>query len=196
MFEVSAMNLSPEDKGILVKLARKTIREILDGKSSDDMDIDEGSLPDTLKVDKGLFVTISKGHDLRGCIGYVLPLIPLWKATVENARNAAFRDSRFPPLHEDEYNDISIEISVLNEPEKIFNINEICVGIHGIILKKGSYCSVILPQVPSEQGWNTLETLRYLCEKAGLEPDGWKKADSLEIFRTEVFNESDLVPAG
>ncbi|HHO75993.1 MAG TPA: AmmeMemoRadiSam system protein A [Deltaproteobacteria bacterium] len=192
--KVSAMNLALEDKRVLVNLARRAIRDILDGKSFDE--IDEGSLPENLKVDKGVFVTLYKNHELRGCLGYVLPLIPLWRATLENACNAAFRDHRFEPLHENEYDDVTIEISVLNELEKIKDVHKYRVGTHGIILKKGLHVAVILPQVPLRNGWNALETLRHLSEKAGLEPGGWKESDSLEIFTAEVFSESELVPAG
>ncbi|MBN2297392.1 MAG: AmmeMemoRadiSam system protein A [Deltaproteobacteria bacterium] len=196
IFKVSAMNPYSEDKGILFKLARRTIEEVLAGKSFNHMNIDEGSLPETLKVDRGVFVTIYKDNDLRGCIGNVLPLMPLWRATIENARNAAFRDSRFPPLRVDEYPGISIEISVLSKSVKMLDINEFCVGLHGIVLKKGIHFAVFLPQIPSMQGWSASETMQRLSEKAGLEPDGWKEADSLEIFHAEVFSESDLVSAG
>lgn len=190
------MKLSKDNKLELIRLARMTIQTILDGKSIDEMQNHEHTMPAALKVRRGVFVTLHKGHDLRGCIGYILPLLPLWQATVENARNSAFRDPRFPPLHPDESDSISVEISVLTEPKKIRDISEFRVGEDGIILKKGFHQAVFLPQVASEQGWDAETTLNHLSQKAGLEPDGWKSADSLETFQAEVFSEEDLNQEG
>ena len=188
---VSAMNLSSQDKSILFGLVRRTIESVFDGKDSDQIDVDEGLLPETLKVERGVFVTLYRNHEIRGCVGYVLPLMPLWMAAAANARNAAFRDLSFPPLREVEYAGVSIEISVLNEPVKMLDLSEFSVGTHGIILRKGFRCALFLPQVPSMNGWGASETLQHLCENAGIELQEWRQADSIEIFQAEVISEHD-----
>jgi AmmeMemoRadiSam system protein A len=190
------MKLSKDNKLELIKLARRTIRTILDGKSINEMEFDEHTMPDALKAKRGVFVTLHKDHDLRGCIGYILPLLPLWQATIENARNSAFRDPRFPPLDPKELDSISVEISVLTVPKKIHDISDFRIGKDGIILKKEFHQAVFLPQVAPEQGWDAKTTLTHLSQKAGLEPDGWKAADSLETFQAEVFSEEDLNQEG
>lgn len=193
---VSAMTLSSQDKNILFGLARRTIETVFDGRDSDRIDIDESLLPDTLKVERGVFVTLYRNHEIRGCVGYVLPLMPLWRAAAINARNAAFRDLSFPPLREVEYAGVSIEISVLSEPVKMLDLREFRLGTHGLIIRKGTRCALTLPQVPSINGWDTSEILQHLCEKVGIESGGWKQADTVEIFQAEVISEDDPGSAG
>lgn len=183
------MELSRDERLFLLELAKKTIQAIIEGKSLEELDIDETQLSPTLRQKAGVFVTLHKDRDLRGCIGYIFPILPLWQAVMENARNAAFRDPRFSPLSPDELEKVEIEISVLTEPESINDISEFRVGIDGIILKKGPYQAVFLPQVAPEQGWDSETTLRQLSMKAGLNPDGWKTGATFETFQAIVFSE-------
>jgi len=185
------MPLTKEERKFLLSLARKTIETIMDGKDIHDVEPDESDLSPALKEKRGVFVTLHEDHELRGCIGYILPLLPLWQAVMENARNAAFRDPRFTPLSPEELGKIDIEISVLTPPREINNISEFRVGTDGIILKKGPYQAVFLPQVAPEQGWDRETTLRYLSMKAGLDPEAWRKDARFETFQAEVFSESD-----
>ncbi len=186
------MTLSRAEKKLLLDLARTTIRTVLDGGSHEHVTVDEGKLTPALREQRGVFVTLHKDHDLRGCIGYILPMLPLWRAVVENARNAAFGDPRFAPLKPDEFERIDIEISVLTVPDTIKDISEFRVGIDGIILKKGFHQAVFLPQVAPEQGWDAQTTLKYLSMKAGLPPNGWASGAVFETFQAEVFGEADL----
>lgn len=188
------MELTTEDKKYLLALARRTIRTILDGGNPEQQHIDAKGLSAALKEQRGVFVTLHKGHDLRGCIGYILPMLPLYQAVIENARNAAFRDPRFSPLRPEELERVAIEISVLSVPGQIKDISEFRVGIDGIILKKGFHQAVFLPQVAPEQGWDAQTTLQYLSMKAGLPPNGWTSGAVFETFQAEVFSEDE--PAG
>jgi hypothetical protein len=186
------MKLTDSEKTFLLKLARDTIKTLLQGRGIEDVKADKESITDTLKEERGVFVTIHKAHqELRGCIGYILPMLPLWQAVIENARNAAFRDPRFSPLGKNELKDIEIEISVLSVPGKIKDISEFRVGIDGIILKKGYHQAVFLPQVAPEQGWDAKTTLKYLSMKAGLSPDAWHEGATFETFQAEVFSETN-----
>jgi MEMO1 family protein len=187
----AVMKLTEREKTFLLKLARDTINTLLLGKGIEDVRADSQSITDALKEERGVFVTLHKAHhELRGCIGYILPMLPLWQAVIENARNAAFRDPRFSPLRKNEFDSIEIEISVLSVPARIKDISEFRVGIDGIILKKGYHQAVFLPQVAPEQGWDAETTLKYLSMKAGLSPDEWQEGATFETFQAEVFSET------
>jgi AmmeMemoRadiSam system protein A len=186
------MKLTDSEKAFLLKLARDTIKTLLQGRGIEDLRMDKESITDTLKEECGVFVTLQKAHhEFRGCIGYILPMLPLWQAVIENARNAAFRDPRFSPLKKNELDNIGIEISVLSIPVKIKDISEFRVGVDGIILKKGFHQAVFLPQVAPEQGWDAETTLEYLSMKAGLSPDAWHEGSTFETFQAEVFSETN-----
>ncbi|MCD6570777.1 MAG: AmmeMemoRadiSam system protein A [Deltaproteobacteria bacterium] len=187
------MELSRDERLFLLKLARRTIQSIIEGKSLEEIEVDERRISPLLRQKAGVFVTIHKDHDLRGCIGYILPILPLWQAVMENARNSAFRDPRFSPLSPDELEKVEIEISVLTPPRPISDISEFRVGIDGIILKKGPNQAVFLPQVAPEQKWDSKTTLQHLSMKAGLDPDGWESGAKFETFQAIVFSEADLV---
>ena len=139
---------------------------------------------------RGAFVTLHKHGALRGCIGYVEAIKPLYKTVQEMAIAAAFQDPRFPGLKADEFNNIEIEISVMSPLEKITDVNKIEVGKHGIIIKSGFNSGLLLPQVATEQGWDRDTFLEHTCYKAGLPGNIWKKPDTeILIFSAEVFSE-------
>jgi AmmeMemoRadiSam system protein A len=140
---------------------------------------------------RGIFVTLHKKGELRGCIGYIEGVRPLAKALFEMAESAAFRDHRFRPLAAGELKDIDIEISVLTPVESIDSYKDILLGEHGIILRNGNRSAVFLPQVAPEQGWDIKTTLRHLCMKAGLPLDAYKDPHTeYYVFCAEVFSES------
>ncbi len=179
-------NLTAEEKEYLLKLARKSIETALKGE--------EFSPPEPpterLKKPMGAFVTLKKHGELRGCIGYIVPVKPLYKTVFEVARAAAFRDPRFPPLKESELKDIEIEISVLTVPKRTFP-PRVKVGRDGLIVSYMGRQGVLLPQVPVEQGWDRFQFLNAVCLKAGVEPDCWRKGARLYSFQAEVFKEEN-----
>ncbi len=178
-------SLKEEEKKLLLKIARETLDSYVKNKQ-----IPEFEIPyDTLKTNAGAFVTLNKNHNLRGCIGYIMPVKPLYLTVIENAVNACSRDYRFPPVSPAELKDIHIEISVLSPPVEVESYNDIIIGEHGVILKKEGHQAVFLPQVAPEQGWDLATTLTHLSTKAGLPPDGWKKNASFEVFTAIVFKE-------
>ena len=113
--------------------------------------------------------------------------------TVRDMAIQATRDPRFiaTPILADELKDIDIEISVLSEPQKVENVDEIKMGVHGVIVKKDYASGVFLPQVAEETGWTKEEFLSNLCaHKAGLSPEAWKdKETQLYSFTAQVFGE-------
>lgn len=181
--------LSESDKRLLLELARNTIKARLMGLNQVDI-VPES---DVLREPRGAFVTLHKNGQLRGCIGYVEPIKPLYQAVIDMAIAAAFQDPRFPPLKMEEFNDISIEISAMSPLKKIKDISEVQVGVHGILIKRGFYQGLLLPQVATEQGWDRDTFLEHTCYKAGMGPDCWKHPDTeIYIFSAEVFSEEDF----
>ncbi len=145
---------------------------------------------------QGIFVTIKKRGELRGCIGFVEPIYKLYRGTVKAARASAFNDPRFPPLNQEELDEITIEISILTKPElmRVRNPDEylriIRVGMDGLIIKAGVYSGLLLPQVPLEYGWDAERFLRHLCIKAGISMDAWRDLHHLIYrFQAQIFQE-------
>ncbi|MDK2976164.1 MAG: uncharacterized protein PWP06_639 [Candidatus Marinimicrobia bacterium] len=140
----------------------------------------------------GIFVTLHKNHELRGCIGHIIGHLPLKEALFEMAEAAAFSDPRFPPLSRNELQDISIEISILSELIPVDSIKKIIPGKHGVVLKQGFRQAVFLPQVALEQGWDRDEMLAHLSMKAGLNPQAYlDKNTDFFVFTADVFSEED-----
>ncbi|HDT12711.1 MAG TPA: AmmeMemoRadiSam system protein A [Candidatus Marinimicrobia bacterium] len=138
----------------------------------------------------GIFVTLHKNGDLRGCIGHIVGMHPLKESLFEMAEASAFEDPRFNPIKKHELNEITIEISVLSELEEVSGVTDIEVGKHGVLLKQGYQQAVFLPQVAPEQGWDRDEMLSHLSMKAGLSPDAYKNPDmKFYIFTAVVFSE-------
>lgn len=138
----------------------------------------------------GVFVTLKKHGELRGCIGYIIGYEPLKDAIPQMALAAALKDSRFRPVSPDELDDISIEISVLSPMQDVKDVSEIKIGRDGLLLQVGGRSGLLLPQVPLEWNWDVDEFLKNLCYKAGL-PEGAHLSPQarLQRFSAEVFGE-------
>ena len=183
------MGLSKSDKEILLKIARETIQAKVKGEKPPDFKI----TPEILKENRGAFVTLEKDGNLRGCIGYIQAIKPLYLTIEEMAVQAALNDPRFPPVSEDELDHLRIEISVLTPLKRISNVEEIEVGRDGIYIRKGFNSGLLLPQVATEYGWDRQTFLEQTCYKAGLPPNAWKeKTCEIYIFSADIFNEDEL----
>lgn len=182
------IELNHREKQLLLYTARESIASELEGR--------EGDFPEptgTLKTVCGAFVTLHKGQELRGCIGNITGVEPLYKGVRELALSSAFHDPRFPAIRLDELGEVDIEISILTPLEKAASPEEIEVGTHGILMQSGPRSGVLLPQVPVEQGWNREEFLENTCRKAGLPPGCWNREDTeIFLFAALVFGEKDL----
>lgn len=186
---MASLELTEEQKKILLEIARKTIENTVSKKNLPEFKIDDK----VLNTNCGAFVTIHKKGNLRGCIGNITSSMPLWKTVRKMAVEAAMHDPRFMPVSQNEINDIDIEISVLSPFEKITDINQIEVGKHGLFIKQEFYQGLLLPQVASEYGWTRKEFLEHTCMKAGLFKDCYKeKGCEIYIFSANVFGEKEL----
>lgn len=178
-------DLGKEHQQTLLEIARRTIET---GVTGGDKVYPAFDTP-IFKEKRGVFVTLHKDDNLRGCIGYPLPIKPLLEAVVDNAVSAALEDPRFPPVGPDEVDGLEIEISILSVPQEVSGPDQVEVGRDGIIISKGFARGLLLPQVPVEQGWSRDEFLSYGCQKAGLPADEWKKGVKIETFQASVFGE-------
>jgi AmmeMemoRadiSam system protein A len=137
----------------------------------------------------GAFVTIFCKGALRGCLGRITSDMPLPELVGHLAREVADSDPRFDPVRPDELPDISLEVSVLTPEREIALIDEIEVGRHGLIVEQGSLRGLLLPQVPTERGWDRETFVNHTCLKAGLAADAWRHGVRLYVFEAQVFGE-------
>jgi len=171
----------------LLKLARETLRRHLAGKPLPDPPLPE--VPPKAREEYGVFVTLKKHGDLRGCIGSIVGTEPLYRGVIQNAVNAASHDPRFEPMTLAEEPEVEIEISVLTPLKPVEDIRDIRIGRDGIVLGKSGRRAVFLPQVAPEQGWDLETTLTHLSYKAGLPGDAWRFGARFETFQAHVFHE-------
>ena len=183
-------SLTKEEKEVLMHIARSTVETyIRTGKLTD---IDERKLTDKIRQPMGAFVTLKKDGQLRGCIGRFDATEPLYRVVEAMAVSAALHDSRFMPVSEEELKEIEIEISVLTPMRRIYSIDELELGKHGIYIKKGYATGTFLPQVAVETGWTKEEFLgRCARDKARIGWDGWKDAE-LYVYEAYIFEEHEL----
>lgn len=189
--------LTLEEGKFLVELARQSIETYLDKGSKPETP----EVPEKLKQSRGVFVTLRKNEELRGCIGRPFPTQSLVDGIIDSAINSAVGDPRFPSLEKDGLKDVSIEVSVLTPPEVIEvetprdYPEKVRVGEDGLIVERSGGKGLLLPQVPIEQGWDAEEFLTNTCLKAHLKPDCWLKKDvKIKKFSAQIFAEKD--PSG
>ncbi|MBM3313204.1 AmmeMemoRadiSam system protein A [candidate division WOR-3 bacterium] len=183
------LDLNEAEQKSLLQIARATLEShIRTGKSAEPQ-----PLTARLGEKRGAFVTLHKHGDLRGCIGYVEAVKPLYQTVKEMAIAAATEDPRFPPVRVEELPAIDLEITVLSPLQPLASPESVMVGKHGLVIRKGFHSGLLLPQVPVEQGWTREQFLAHTCLKAGLPPDSYKAKDAqLFCFTGQVFGEKGL----
>lgn len=186
------MTLNDSDKKALLSLARGTVDYYLKNRQRPTPQALGITITDPMKAVMGAFVTLKKNHDLRGCIGEIIPRRPLYEAVMDQAINAAVNDNRFSPVTANEVKDLEFEISALTAPYEVPSYRDIVLGKHGIIIEKMGRSAVFLPQVAPEQGWTIQETLSHLSMKAGLSANAWQDGTRFYVFEAIVFSEHAL----
>ena len=194
--------LTQKEGDYLVKLARNAVEEYLKtGKTL--------AMPKNVSLkfmEKcGVFVTLNNVEhgrkELRGCIGFPYPTAPLAQAVIESAIESATQDPRFPSVMLKELDSIVFEVSVLTPPELVEVKKptdyplKIKVGKDGLIVERGYWKGLLLPQVPVEWDWNEEEFLCQCCIKAGLPPDNWLLKET-KIYRFQAIIFEELEPKG
>ena len=178
------LGFDESEKTKLKEIARASIEAAVSGKRAPE----PAGISKKLKEPYGIFVTINKHGNLRGCIGRIIGDQPLYLSCQQMARAAALEDPRFSPVTKEELPDLEIEISILTPLQKIDKKDDIVIGRDGLLIRKGMYSGLLLPQVASEYGWTVDEFLAQTCYKAGLSTDALKSKET-EIYRfsAEVF---------
>nr|WP_295001058.1 TIGR00296 family protein [uncultured Methanobrevibacter sp.] len=169
----------------LLNLSKDTIKHFLDtGKIM----VKPTDYPIELDEQLGVFVTLNKKSNLRGCIGYAEPIKPAIDATMEVALAAAFNDPRFNEVSESEFDDLEFEVTVLTKPEIIEvahykqYFDEIEIGRDGLIIQKGYARGLLLPQVAVENAFTIEDFLEHTCMKAGISADSWMD-ESCDVYK-------------
>jgi AmmeMemoRadiSam system protein B/AmmeMemoRadiSam system protein A len=178
-----AFSLSPDEKKELLRLARQAVRDFVENNRVMEYDTQNPNL----LSEKGAFVTLKKHGELRGCIGFIEPVFPLYETIIRGAIYAATQDPRFSSVSREELQDLEFEISVLTPPQKIDDPRRVEVGRHGLVISQGNSRGLLLPQVAVENAWNRETFLDQACVKAGLPPDAWKKGAEIFTFEAIVF---------
>ena len=180
--------LSESEEQTLFAIANDTLSWCVKGGRGG-FDFGKYEITEKLKIQTATFVTLKINGRLRGCIGSLEPVAPLYESVHDNAVNTALRDHRFPPVGTDELPQLEVHISILSPIVPIKTLDEFRIGEHGIILTKGYNRAVYLPEVATEQGWTVEETLSSLSQKAGLPPDAWKTGAAFEVFSSAGIGE-------
>jgi len=181
---------SPTERDLLLRLAREAIAAhvgwLLPCAATRDP---QSATAGVLAQPCGVFVTLHKHGDLRGCIGHIEPTEALGHVVPRCAVAACSTDPRFPPIAPAEFEEIHIEISLLGPLEEITGPPDVEVGRHGLVVERGRQRGLLLPQVATEWRWDAEAFLANTCHKAGLPRDAWRRGASIWRFEAEVFGE-------
>jgi AmmeMemoRadiSam system protein A len=180
---VESSEYSQDERHLLLRLAHDSILTALEHR-----EIPLAPPSEHLAQPRGVFTSLHLRGGLRGCVGYVLPVIPVYRAVAETARAAAFEDTRFYPVTREEVVTLEIELSILTPPQTI-SPDAIEVGRHGLLISMAGHRGLLLPQVPVEHHWDRTTFLEQTCRKAGLPENAWQKGATIEAFTAEVFGD-------
>ena|SRR3989339_763225 len=182
----------------ILSLAHRSIEHFFDtGKI---LKIKESELPSVQFSEKrACFVTLTLDGNLRGCIGHIEPIQPLYLDIIENAMSSAFEDPRFNQLTREEFKNVEIEVSVLTVPQELFFANsgdllmKLQPNVDGVIIQRGRLGATYLPQV-----WERFESkedlMSSLCQKAGLSADDWKNFGlNVQVYQAEVIKNTEQI---
>ncbi len=175
-----------QERRQLLRLAHDAIAAGLENR-----EVDAASPTDHLAEPRGAFTTLHLNGELRGCVGYVMPVHAVYRTVAETAVAAAFHDTRFLPVTREEAAHLEIEISVLS-PLQPIEAGDVEIGRHGLVVTFGTRRGLLLPQVPVECGWDLKTFLQQTCHKAGLPTDAWERGATLEAFTAEIFGDKDF----
>ncbi len=178
--------LSAEEQTTLFAIAGDTLKWCVQGRPGR-FDMSAYQITPKLKTVLATFVTLKIHGDLRGCIGSLEAVEPLYLSVHNNAVNAALRDPRFSPLRQEELPEVRVDVSILSPLTAIAGPEEFQIGRHGIILGKGGRRAVFLPEVAIEQQWSREDTLEHLSRKAGLPSNAWRQGATFQVFESVVL---------
>jgi len=195
---VNGKRLSLEQGQKLVRMARKAIEA---SQAGDSYTPDEESKA-LFSGPSGCFVSVCVGDQLRGCTGFVQPESPLFEAIVLAAENAATRDYRFPPIQPHELPDLYVEVDILTEPVQLHAqrpedyLEQVRVGMDGLLIEGHFHRGLLLPQVAARNAWDAETFLNHTCLKAGLYPQDWRDLETVQVFVFQAQRFGEIAPGG
>jgi AmmeMemoRadiSam system protein A len=176
--------LTAAQKASLLKLARSSVTARVLGQPP--LRVDGEALPEAC----GVFVTITRGGELRGCLGTLENGCRLAEEVIRCAADSASEDPRFEAVSPEELPELRLEVSILGPLERVEpKPHAFTIGIHGLVVEHGARRGLLLPQVATEWGWTPEQFLRQTCLKAGLSPDAWQRGAVVYRFAAEVFGD-------
>jgi uncharacterized protein (TIGR00296 family) len=182
--------LTDEEGSLALRLARGTLEHTISKKTAPDL-----KLTPVFGEKRGVFVTLTIHDQLRGCIGFPYPVMPLGDAIRQAAVAAALEDPRFPPVKADELKKIDCEVTVLTVPVTMDGDPDdrpknVVVGKHGLIIRGRGTSGLLLPQVATDYNWDAKTFLDHTCMKAGLSENAWHDPRvELLTFEGQIFSE-------
>lgn len=176
--------LNESEQILLLGWARKALEARVRGVERQRAETPDGVLGEP----RGAFVTLTKRARLRGCIGFIEAVKPLYRTVEECAVSAALHDPRFDPVRAEELDELHLEISVLSILEDV-QPGEVEVGRHGLLISEGWQRGLLLPQVAVEWKWDREQFLAATCQKAGLAPEAWRRGARIQAFTAQIFGE-------
>jgi MEMO1 family protein len=185
--EQNLTQINQKEKDLLLSWARQAIADYLaSGKIPP-----KRSPKNSLEERRAVFVTLKRAGRLRGCLGGFEAKESVWQAVANMAVAAATNDPRFPPVAQEELEDITIEVSLLSSLKKVTSLEEVELGKHGIYLKQGNLTGTFLPQVAQEGDWTKEGFLEEICtQKMGLEKDCYLDPETeIFVYTVESFAE-------
>lgn len=185
--DFDSIELSAEDQQFLLETARLSVAAAV---KSAKMGTYQPEVPASLREEAGVFVTLTKQGRLRGCVGSIVATESLPAAVATSAANASLNDRRFPQVRVDELDSLEYEISILSPFRRVTDVSQIQPGKHGLLIERGPYRGLLLPQVATEHHWDRTAFLENTCIKAGLPKDAWSLPDAeIYAFSAYVFGE-------
>ena len=182
--------LSVELKLKLLHVARKSLEIFLKNREHIQFST---KIPELLEK-RAVFITLKKRNNgyLRGCIGQSKPNYPLIEAVAKTAISSAVDDTRFPPLTVSELTDLLIEINLLSTLVKS-KPEDVKIGKHGLMIKKGSKGALFLPEVAVSNNWDIHTFFSQLCLKADLPEENFLESETeFYVFETESWGEDEI----
>jgi AmmeMemoRadiSam system protein A len=181
--------LDSNERKALLRTARIVIEKAVEKGSFGGFAVEPGM--GRLHEPAGVFVTLRRGGQLRGCIGQLEAQMPLLTAVGFAAASSALEDPRFEQVRPEEVAELTIEISVLAPFEEIAP-EKVVPGTHGLVIQQGNRRGLLLPQVATEHNLSRERFLEETCAKAGLPRDAWRHPTTrVFAFTAEVFSEAE-----
>jgi AmmeMemoRadiSam system protein B/AmmeMemoRadiSam system protein A len=187
--------LNEDEQQTLLRLSRDVLSTFTTNGGEPPISFERYNITPAMLRQAGVFVTLRKKGDLRGCIGSIVGVAPIVAEVIDKTKSAAAQDPRFRPVTAAEASDLSIEISVLTPLRRINDYRTIKLGTDGVVLKKGQFSGVFLPIVAEETGWSLDEFMNNLCLKAGLRPGAHTEPGAeIYCFQVQLFSEEEPKP--